>query len=400
MRPHWKIISILALGSTLMGANRSEQGCLPEPAATCYPDECKSCHCLGPENYGVNPPVFPRTCNGDFTITIAGFYWNAHQDGMEYAIDNEIIGSDASSMNPELNNLIDAEYLTPNSKYDFGFKFGFGYNSACDGWDIGILWTRFRDGAKSHEEAELEDNHALLPLWSAFQFPNAGNAPILFANDIETFWKVELDIFDIELGREFWTSKFLSMRPHVGLRIAFIDQEFDIEHKGGSWSFGSNLIFNDEVELDNDFKGVGLRGGLDTVWNFGCGFALYGNFALSIVYGRFDLHHDESIRDARSPFSKNKILETKEGFRKSSGMADLALGVQWSTMFCDCQYGFTIGFGWEQHIFFQQNQLWRVMRIGGMNESGIFNNTGENVFHQRRGDLDTQGWTLQAKFEF
>ncbi|NGX59174.1 MAG: hypothetical protein KR126chlam3_00321 [Chlamydiae bacterium] len=161
--------------------------------------------------------------------------------------------------------------------------------------------------------------------------------------------------------------------------------------------------FNDEVDLDNDFKGVGLRAGFDTIWNFGCGWGLYGNLAASIVYGRFSLDHDEEIREASSPHNKIKILETEESFHASRAMLDFALGIQWASLFCDCQYGFTVQLGFEQHIFFHQNQLWRVNRIGDkpFDPTDAFPNpSGENVFFQRRGNLDTKGWTLKVQFEF
>jgi len=399
---HKSLIALSILGAAnVASAARGQENCAPEGPATCYADDCKSCYCLGPVNTIANAPVNPRTCNGDFVVEVAGFYWNAHQDGMEYAIDNHV-KVDTSDI-VQLNNLIDAEYKTPNFDWDWGFKAGLGYNTTCDGWDFGVTWTWYRGKANDHVEAELDDNHTLLPLWSAFA-SSAGS--ILYATDIETHWKLQLNLIDIELGREYWTSKNLSFRPFVGLRVAHINQDFEIQHKGGSWSDSSNpsapqSAYNNEVDLDNDFKGVGIRSGFNTVWNFGCGWGLYGDFAASVVYGRFSLNHDEEIRLATSPHDKTKILETKESFRASRGMLDLALGLQWSSMFCECQYGFTVQLGWEQHLFFHQNQMWRTNRIGDVaNAAGLPNNTGENVFFQRRGTLDTQGLTLTLQFEF
>ena len=384
----------------LIGANTK---CAPEPPATCYPDDCCRTYCLGPTNEGISPAVRPYTCNGDWVITAAGLYWNAHMDGMEYAVDTKV--NNSNSFNRA--NLIDAEYKNPDFKWDFGFKFGIGYNTTCDGWDIGVVWTRYHGRASSHDEAEKDDNHTLLPLWSSFAV-NPGDEPVdlpdapLFATDIETQWNLKLNLVDIELGREFWNSKRLTIRPHVGLRIVSIEQEFDIEHKGGSWTFeevdyntdlqqnGNSISQNNEVDLENDFKGVGIRAGLDTVWNFGCGWAIYGNTAFSIIYGRFHIEHDETNREAASPFTKTKILDSEESFRASRFIADLALGVQWSSLFCDCKYGFAVKLGWENHIFLDQNQLWRV------------NPKVEiiNIFNQRRGTLDTQGWTLTFVFDF
>ncbi len=397
------VLSIFGAANVAIAA-RGQDNCAPEPPATCYPENCNHCYCLGPENYGVNAPVRPITCDGDWVISASGFYWSAHQDGMEYAIDNHVkhvIVKDINALNEllELNNLIDAEYKTPDFKWDWGFKVGLGYNTTCDGWDFGVVWTWYRGKANDHIEAEIDDNHTLLPLWSA-RAPLVGFIP--YATDIETHWKLQLNLIDIELGRECWTSKYLSFRPFVGLRIASIEQNYEIHHKGGNWTqvFFETSAFNNKVDLENDFKGVGLRAGFDTVWNFGCGWGLYGNFAASIVYGRFSLDHDEEDRDAFSPHDKIKILETEESFRASRAMLDFTLGIQWAALFCDCQYGFTVQLGFEQHLFFHQNQLWRVKRIGEFPFIQPINPFGENVFFQRHGTLDTQGWTLKVQFEF
>ncbi|NGX59822.1 MAG: hypothetical protein KR126chlam3_00979 [Chlamydiae bacterium] len=184
--------SLLALSifgaANMAVATRGQDNCAPEPPATCYPENCNHCYCLGPENYGVNAPVRPITCNGDWVISVAPLYWNAHQDGMEYAIDNHVNNSEVSSawasvkdldddylpvipLYQELNNLIDAEYETPHFKWDWGFKVDLGFNTTCDGWDFGVIWTWYRGKANDHIEAEIDDNHTLLPLWSAYTSP-------------------------------------------------------------------------------------------------------------------------------------------------------------------------------------------------------------------------------------
>ena len=396
-----QILALATLGlSATLGAAQSN--CAPTPAATCYPDHCACHHCLGPDL--VNPPVNPVTCNGDLAITVAGFYWNAHQDGMEYAIDDAVAVTQTAGESTilGLNNLIDAEHLTPKFDWDFGFKLGLAYAGCHDGWDIGVLWTWFKGNSDDHTEAEFDDNHTLLPLWSSYA-PSQGLN--LYATDIKEEWTLQLNLIDIELGREFWTSKYLSLRPFIGLRVAFIDQDFDMEFRGGSWGGGNdsapdNAAVNGFAELDNNFKGAGARIGLDSTWHLGCGWGVYGNLAASIVHGRFDITHDEYLRLPIAPFNKRKLFETSENFRVSRGMLDLGLGLQWETLFCECEWAFTLQLGYENHMFFNQNQMWRVVRVGDLFNQAPPNDTGENVFHQRRGDLDTQGWTLRFKLAF
>nr|NGX46196.1 hypothetical protein [Chlamydiota bacterium] len=350
----------------------------------------------------VNPSVRPIGCDGSWLVTLEGLYWNSHQDGMEFAIDNSVFVPAAPTLFLEveqLNNLIDAEYLNPHAKWEFGFKAGLAYNSTHDGWDIGVTWTWYRGSASNHVEAEVDDNHTLLPLWSGYQISNTN---IVWAREIEAHWSMRLNLADVELGREFWVSKYLSLRPHIGIRFASIDQSYTLHHKGGIWTFplfNSNL--NNEVNMRNDFHSIGARGGFNTVWNLGRGISFFGNTALSLVYGRFRVKHDEWTREALSPHAKTRILETEDHFRASRAMTDLSLGLQWSTLFGQqCQYGFTLGLAWEHHMFFDQNQLWRVNRINPAKNTVSPFEPLENAFYQRRGDLDTQGWTLTMQFEF
>ena len=85
---------------------------------------------------------------------------------------------------------------------------------------------------------------------------------------------------------------------------------------------------------------------------------------LLLFMGRFNVDHDEWNRLATGDHAKSKVLETDENFRASRAMLDMGLGIQWMGMVCDCKYGLEISLGWEQHIFYHQNQLWRVVRIG------------------------------------
>ena len=391
------LLALTGMASALCGA---ETCCEMAPAA-CYPDSPACAYCVGPDS--VNPSVRPLSCDGSWLVTLEGLYWNSHQDGMEFAVDNSVfVPADPGFFFEleELNNLVDAEYLNPHAKWEFGFKAGLAYNSTHDGWDIGVTWTWYRGSASNHVEAEADDNHTLVPLWSGFLHENfpATAINILWARDIEAHWTMSLNLADLELGREFWVSKYLSFRPHIGIRYASIDQNYSLCHKGGLWTnpnFVDPIVANNEVNMRNEFHGIGARGGFDTVWNLGRGISLFGNTALSLVYGRFRVNHDEWNREALSPHSKTRILETEDHFRASRAMTDLVLGLQWSTLFGQqCQYGFTLGLAWEHHLFFDQNQLWRVNRVGASQQ------VGENAFYQRRGDLDTQGWTLTMQFEF
>lgn len=384
----FSLFSLTLFTVPLLAASR-QATCEPSQTASCYEDNCHLTHCMGPSNFASNPPVTPYTCNGDIEIQVAGLFWTAHQDGMEYAV--------KTNAPPPTNNenipLIDAEYLHPHFDWKFGYQLGIGYNSSCDGWDFSLVWTRYDGEASSHNQAEIDNNTSLLVIWS--QELNTLSEKI--ALDIKSLWKLKLNLIDLDLGRLSWNSRMLSLRPHIGIRIAFLDQKYNLEHKGGVNSFTPSFLdLNNQVDMGNDYKGAGVRLGLDSLWHLGCGFSIYGDFALSALAGRFHISQKESNREVESPFTKEETMQVKDTVHVNTLAGDLGLGIEYRTLICDCEYGLAVSLGYEQHLFLDQNQLWRIETIGATTADPA----SINSFTQRRGDLSTQGWTLKVVFDF
>jgi len=350
-----------------------------------------------------NAPLYPITCNGDLSLSISGLYWNYHETGFAYAVQNFI---HVPVINPttveieELNNLIDDDIEVPKGSWEFGFKLGLGYNTACDGWDLGLLWTRYHPSTHGCIETGVEDNATLISLISAFA-PIQGE--VNFAREIERHTKIELDLIDFELGRAYWISKRTHFRPFVGFRYAKLDRKFQLDHKGGSWSPRMNPpqpAFRNKVSLCNDYDGFGLRSGLDAAFHLSCGFRVYGGASASIIYGRFNVSHDEENHLINNPFTKEKILDSRAHFRASRAILDVEAGIAWSAQVCECRYAVQTRLAWEHHLFLHQNQFYRVVRIGDIPQAVEINDSGENIYEQVRGDFATQGWTLSLQLFF
>lgn len=387
--------------------------CAPTPPAPCNTAYCGCKYCLGPVKTQGNAPTRPWTCNEDIEIIVGGFYWKSSEDGLGYALKTDVAtpsqyNDDNATSVRAANNIVSGKFSSPHFDWDFGLKIGVGYNSSCDGWGVNATYTWFRDTASSHDEAEPDENVSLLPIWSAFAWVFASpNGLPLVVGDINTHWELKLQMVDIILGREFWVSKYLTLQPILGFRIPFIDQKYQLEHRGkelNEVSIAGDIVqpnLRNEVDLKNDFKGVGPIAGLETVWNVGCGFGVYGKVATAIVYGKFGISHDESNFETVVPFNKRSILDTENNFRASRAILDTVLGVQWASLFCDCTYRLKVSIDWEQHLFFHQNQMFRIMNQfrRDANPQGTMT-SGQLVYSQSRGTLATQGWTLTLVFDF
>ena len=382
----------------------SASNCKAKNPIYCYPDKCSPCsHCLGPFNELSNAPLYPLNCEGDFVLTASAFYWTATEDGNALVIDNAVA---VPIINPtpdeidELNVLIDDDFISPATRWDFGYKLGIAYNTTCDGWDIGILWTTFHSTSFKNLEVDFDDNHTLVTLLSSYA-PIQGEVD--FARQIKARLELNLNLIDLELGRFFWISRKLNLRPFIGIRGGKIGQNFKVEHFGGSWSPRVNPDqdpLDNEIKIRTVFQGGGIRSGFNTIWNINCGISIYGYGAFSLLYGSFNVAHDEKNRLAISPYSKTHLMDTTSHFDASRAIVDLEMGIQWATHFCECKYALALKLGWEHHLFLNQNQLFSVMRLGNVSTSTSINNTGQNLFSKRSGCIGTQGLTLTITGSF
>jgi hypothetical protein len=324
----------------------------------------------------INPSGRPQVRDGfDVFVTGDWLIWQAHENGLGYVVKNK---------GTTLPNLSHSSIRDLHYDWDFGFRVGLGFNMPHDGWDIYANWTWFRDHAHGRQEAS--STSSLLPVWAmedSFE-PNTG------ATKSHAHWKLWLNMVDLELGREFFVSKWMTLRPFVGLRTGWIHQKLDIDYK--HLTVDGVLSATDdkyEVDMKNNYWGLGLKGGLNSQWGLGAGFSFYGNAAVSLLYGFFHLHHNEEL--VLLSGTSEEFIHNTQSFRVGRAISELALGLRWDTMFANDRCHFGIQGGWEHLMFFGQNQFQRFL---GQTSS----NVGSFVANQ--GDLTIQGWTLAARLDF
>lgn len=316
----------------------------------------------------INPQGRPQVRNGaDLFVTGDLIYWNAHENGLQVAVESE-----------SSTNLDDAEVKTVHGKWNFGFRVGVGYNTPHDGWDIRLTWLRFTDNGRKSGNSDGDEVF----------FPSLLH-PKDVAHDLSTLgvtkfkgrWHLRLDQLDLDLGREFFVSKWLTLRPHFGLRTDWIRQKLQAEYD----NFVGTITTTDaEAKQKDHWYGIGLEGGLDTQWGLGCGWSLFGNLSAAILYG---FHHiDFDTEDELTDF---EFIDLDESYRVSHPVLDLSMGIRWDNMFYDDRLHLGLQVGWEHHVYFSQNQF------------PIFvNDPSLGLFVSNQGDLTLQGWTFSARFDF
>ena len=321
----------------------------------------------------LNPPARPQVqCGYNLFVGAELLWWSGYESGLEYAMHNK---TDVTTVN-------NGDVDQMGNDYSWAFRFGVGYNLPHDGWDLYANWTFFNNDVSNYSRAA--QGSGVYPIWFSPLESWVGDNTT-YVTKANAKWDVELNIIDLELGREFFTSKYLTLRPHMGFRYVRLDQQWHANYEGGNL-LGSNYKYN--VRNSNDFWGFGLRGGMDTQWGLGGGFSIFGNFALSLLHGHFHISQEEYQRNIANRTRTNR-LSFNNRKRVGRAVTDLSLGLRWDKMFDSDRFHLGLQLGWEHHMFWGQNQMWQMV---GNRQAGA-HTVGNNEY-------TTQGWTLAARFDF
>lgn len=373
MKQHWTYFAFpLAFITSSLSAS---DACHTPPSSQCIPCE--------------NPSAAPNlSCALNVSAQAELLWWSTYTTGLDYVVETKTQLGHPTFLN-------DATVHALTNTYDAGLRVSLAYYLPHDDWDLTATWTTYRNHQANFKTAPIEGT--LFPIWSN---PDANLSPPMSAlalTKARGHWKFKLDLIDLALGRAFMVSHSLSMKPHIGLRYAKLDQTWHVHYIGAITPENQSQAqlhhrFKDIIHDSNDFWGFGLRSGLDTNWSFCPGFSLYTNAAAAWLHGHFHITQQEYWRN-KSTREKQNRLKLNNRFRAGRATTDIALGLKWDHQFEGDRFHLAVKLGWEHHLFFGQNQLWQFLIGTG--------NTSTEAQHQRSNDsLSTQGWTLSANLHF
>lgn len=285
--------------------------------------------------------------------------WQAFEDNLPYAMVSPNLPSVSSAT-------INRDIKSPHFDWYWGYRVGVGYEMPHDGWDGKLLYTRM----KNHAKGKVHGVDFTTPQGKEqFIFQYWGEEGLLTPDNIvlaKGNWQVDLDQFDLNLGREYYVGKYLTLRPNGGLRATWLFQRYHVHYE-------NQFEIEQKIELKNRFWGFGFVGGLDFDWIFGAGFSLYGGTDFSLLLGFFDI-------DQHAHQEGTEIWKTDKSFRSGKPIIDMELGIKWARLVSNNQLGFTIKAGYEYHLYFNQNQF--LTYYGTTSDSSRFKSNEGNLIYQ------------------
>ena len=253
--------------------------------------------------------------------------------------------------------------------WDPGFRVGAGYDLEYDQWDTALYWTWFR----------TDNKQTIISASDATISPEFDAAFLTgdFAQSLRGNWRLLLNMFDWELGRNYKVSKGLSLRPFLGVKGGSIRQSIHAHY--------SDLIIHDiqtthsgKERLKNNFWGIGPSGGVNTKWTlrtFGSHLLnFFGDFSIATMWGSWTC----------ADVYQNTIPQTYSIGTKNSSVGALMfrgfVGIGWDVNFNRSHLAAKLGF---------ETQLWlNQLRISTLQVQRL------------HGDLSLQGLTFNCRYDY
>ena len=345
--------------------------------------------------HGEPIPILPSYFHkNEFRLTGDFLYWQANEDGLHYSSGGNGTYDSLGELLAITQHIDDLDF-----KWHPGFRLGIGtFIKSWDGWDLYLNWTHIKGSGSGSTSSDLQANpnsvnnflHPLIALWG----PTSIFSPAQLVG-AASHWSLDYDTIDLELGREFWLGKAFSIRPTVGFRGAFIDQDCKTSYLSAIPVQGVLTLESQYYKADNDFKAFGLRGGSSLNWHFAKNWNILSQVSGTLLYGNFDVKGKvHGIQNQMQNFTNPLDIFVDRNYWRNRLELDAGIGLQWNRFFDRSKRQVSFSVLYEITEWFQMNEFILVEHIDVMNVTAL------QTLEPRGGTLGLQGITVKADFHF
>jgi len=285
-------------------------------------------------------------------------YWMAMEGGLDLIAVEDTVPSD-----PVHVSLAQMKY-----KYKPGFKAGIGLNFDTDDWDGWVEYTNFHSHTNRRISVGSSPSLIIIPVIST-----GGVAPNFAYTFVNEKWALKLNIGEAAVSRWYYVGQNLVFNTSFGGRGAWISQKlrFHLENPNGS-ILGSNITPPGTISnftYSSSSWGAGPEVGLNTEWNMGGGFRLFGNGELDILFTRYNRRaHLNSNMIVVSSLNDEYVTEKKINTLRTH--VDLEMGLAWGWYFNCREWHFDLSASYGYQVFFNQNMF--LVQIAPLTENNLY----------------------------
>ncbi|MES2273617.1 MAG: Lpg1974 family pore-forming outer membrane protein [Chlamydiota bacterium] len=380
-------LSALAITSSLFAISEdSEQEIGAAPMASCQvaPEPIRNTPCCLRPCRDVTPSA--RGCEGINGIfaTASFLWWTAHEDDFTIAFAQT---ADFPSQAFPFTTFLpgnQGKIIRMNFNWDPGFRVGLGWNTPYDGWDVYLNWTWYQNHKGENHEVETTPNQTgIISTWLFIVPFNVAQA--------KCNYRMLLNMGDLEIGRDFYLSESLTLRPFFGPEGGWIERDLRISISDQNPALSATLrnVTPGTYHARTNYWGLGPRMGINGNMRFCRGFKFFGNLSTALLYGKVFKNQQTSSQLLQNATLLTSNVTDTNNFWKVVPHLQMNLGLGWGDCICVCGNRMFVGLnlGWEVNYYMN---LPHFVYPSGFSEEIAPNS--ENI--------STAGLTLDFKVDF
>lgn len=235
-------------------------------------------------------------------------------------------------------------YKNINFHYRPGYRIGVDFFIPHGGWDLLFQYTFYHTKSTRTVRLNPEDGKQ-----SNAWITSSSHTNLLIP---QLSFDMDLNQFDVELGRNTHFSEFFWLRPFISFKGVYLNHEVLAKYISVTTRNPIELQTN-KTKISSYSPAVGLRGGLNGAFYFTKQFSLVGKIALT---GNYFFHKTSSVGKVSQPSVPtyhNKRREYDED--QMALMSEFQLGVKWETTLKNNKSTLSLKLAFEQQIWNQNS---------------------------------------------
>jgi len=317
----------------------------------------------------ITPPAgFASAAGIGFSLSADFIYWEARQANLDFA-QSGVVNTETIEIDSQ------GQTYYPGFQYQPGFKVGAAVDLGHDNWDLSAEYTWLNG---SGEKTSTSAPYATTTLTNTRNIYADTGTHLLIEADGN--WGFHYNFIDLVMGRDYYISQNLTLRPYFGLAGAWNNQSSLVHYTYASSSTVNETFISQSY--GQKYWGVGFDSGINTAWCFDDNWSIYGDFSVMNLWSRFKTYEKETNYDYNTDgtvdyTNPNVDYNTEAVQYGLQNVIDIQMGIRWGMRFDDDAMGISFQAGWDQ-------QVW-------INHAKYATNAS---------NLSIQGLDIKARFDF
>ena len=306
-----------------------------------------------------------------FMVSAEYLFWNVLNSDLYYAYNGTDVNAGGVVSKGEISRLKPTAHS--------GVRVGAAINPSW--FAINGKWTYYHNNSTSRTFRSSAPAAELSPVFMNFSgAPNAGAAIAQYS--------LNVNMGDLYLTHKFKPAPWFFLEPLLGIRGSAFKQNLDVIYSNVAIA-GIGGTNNVDSKNTIDFKGIGLRSGINFGLRGPMGFCLFANSAIDLLWTKVDVSETETYLSGGTIAAGTVRNSLKDHYHDICPVLELEVGLAWDGCLPLCGLKTNVHVGWEFQNFINYGHYTYFTEL-----------SEHTIFYQKTSCIALSGLTAGVNFYY